>query len=113
MFAGIQTLIGLILRYRVRILYICFLTVPSWGADWRMLAIEYRIFIYLFFGGHAFQRGLPPCGELILPRRFKEKKPKLQKSPIKKIFWLLTKFGKKNADLYKSAFFVKRGNYRL
>lgn len=60
MFAGIQTLIGLILRYRV------------------------RIFIYLFFGGHAFQRGLPPCGELILPRRFKEKKPKLQKSPIKK-----------------------------
>lgn len=84
MFAGIQTLIGLILRYRVRILYICFLTVPSWGADWRMLAIEYRIFIYLFFGGHAFQRGLPPCGELILPRHFKEKKPKLQKSPIKK-----------------------------
>ena len=43
-------------------------------------------------------------------------KKKAQTSKIanqKKIFWLLTKFGKKNADLYKSAFFVKRGNYRL
>lgn len=78
-----------------------------------MLAIEYRIFIYLFFGGHAFQRGLPPCGELILPRRFKEKSPNCKNRQSKKIFWLLTKFGKKNADLYKSAFFVKRGNYRL
>lgn len=81
--------------------------------NWAHIALSRPHFIHLFFNRALLGRGLPPCGELILPRRFKEKKPKLQKSPIKKIFWLLTKFGKKNADLYKSAFFVKRGNYRL
>lgn len=43
----------------------------------------------------------------------KKKSPNCKNRQSKKIFWLLTKFGKKNADLYKSAFFVKRGNYRL
>ena len=43
----------------------------------------------------------------------KKKSPNFKNRQSKKVFWLLTKFGKKNADLYKSAFFVKRGNYRL